>query len=185
MKPILRDFPDSFETERLTIRPPRPGDGPYVNEAVIESLDDLRPWMPWATKAPTLEESEAFSRDGWVKWHSREDLRGYLFLKGTNTFVGGSGLHRMNWDVPKFEIGYWCRTKFQGQGYITEAVVGLTNFAFETLGARRVEIRVDDKNIKSWKIPEKLGFKLEGILVNDALNTSSQLRNTRIYAKTR
>lgn len=184
-KPILKDFPDSFETERLTIRAPRPGDGKYVNEAILESLDELRPWMAWARTAPTLEESEFRNRNAWVKWHAREDLPVYLFLKGTDTFVGGSGLHRMNWDVPKFEIGYWCRTKFQGQGYITEAVVGLTDFAFEVLGARRVEIRTDEKNVNSWKIPERLGFKLEGTLINDALNPAGQLRDTRIYAKTR
>jgi hypothetical protein len=36
------------------------------------------------------------------------DLLSVLYLKGTNTFVGGSGLHRMDWSVSRFEIGYWC-----------------------------------------------------------------------------
>jgi hypothetical protein len=44
--PILRDFPESFETERLGIRSPMPGDGEEVYAAVSESLDELKPWMP-------------------------------------------------------------------------------------------------------------------------------------------
>ena len=32
------------------------------------------------------------------------------------------GLHRIDWAVPKFEIGYWARTSHAGRGYITEDV---------------------------------------------------------------
>ncbi len=45
--PIMRDFPESFETERLVIRSPMPGDGPELYAAVRESMEDLPPWMPW------------------------------------------------------------------------------------------------------------------------------------------
>jgi len=51
MKPILRDIPEFFETERLIVRCPRPGDGQLVHEAVVETLRDLRAWpasLPWA-----------------------------------------------------------------------------------------------------------------------------------------
>ncbi len=185
MKEILLDFPDSFETERLLIRCPMPGDGKAVCAAVTESLEDLRPWMPWAAKAPTVEESEMLSREGRLKWLAREDLRLNLFLKESGVFVGGSGLHRMNWSIPKFEIGYWCRSSMQGRGYITEAVEGITNFAVEILGARRIEIRMDEKNIRSKNVAERLGFPFEGRLVNEGLNPKGELRNTLIYAKTR
>jgi len=62
--PILRDFPDAFETKRLLIRAPRTGDGAAVNAAVLESLDSLRPWMPWAQDAPTEAQSEEYARQG-------------------------------------------------------------------------------------------------------------------------
>ena len=56
--PILRDFPESFETERLLIRCPMPGDGAEVHAAVFESLDKLRPWMPWARERLTADVEE-------------------------------------------------------------------------------------------------------------------------------
>ncbi|BAS26528.1 GNAT family N-acetyltransferase [Limnochorda pilosa] len=179
--PILRDIPTAFETERLLIRAPRPGDGPELNAAVLESLDDLRPWMPWADHAPSLEESERNVRHAHVRFLAREDLRLHLFLKGTETLVGGSGLHRMDWRVPKFEIGYWCRTSFQGQGYVTEAVRGICSFAFEVLGARRLEIRCDPRNERSRRVAERAGFRLEGHLHNDTVDPSGWVRDTLIY----
>ena len=122
MEPILRDFPYSFETDRLTIRGPLPGDGMLVRTAVVESQDVLKEWMPWAVTIPTEEELEARVRNGQLKFLAREDLWMMLLLKGSNTVFGGSGLHRIDWSVPKFEIGYWVRTSYAGQGYITEAV---------------------------------------------------------------
>ena len=183
MDALLLDFPESFESDRLTIRAPRPGDGTEINAAIRETFDDLKGWMPWARQIPTLEESESFVRRAQCEFLAREDLTLFLLLKGTNTIVGASGLHRINWDIPKFEIGYWCRKRFQGQGYITESTEAITKFAFETLGAKRVEIRCDVKNVRSQHIPNRLGFKLEGTLRNDALSPSGELRDTLVFAK--
>ena len=185
MERLLLDVSESFESDRLTIRAPRPGDGAEMNAAVQETFDDLKPWMPWARQMPTLEESETYVRRAQCEFLAREDLVMLLFLKGTNTLVGGSGLHRINWDIPKFEIGYWCRKRFQRQGYISESTEAIATFAFETLGAKRVEIRCDSKNVKSRRVPDRLGFKLEGTLRNSTLSTSGELRDTLVFAKIR
>lgn len=185
MNPVLRDFPPSFETKRLTIRCPLPGDGQELNTTLIESWDSLRQWMPFAAgEKPTIEESEANVRLAYTKFLAREDLRLSLFLKGTNTMVGSSGLHRMDWSVPRFEIGYWVRTRYAGQGYITEAVAGITDFAIQQLGAKRLEIRCDAKNERSAAVARRLNFELEGILRNqDRHHLTGELRDTMIFAK--
>jgi RimJ/RimL family protein N-acetyltransferase len=185
MNPILKDFPDHFETARLLIRSPRPGEGRMVYEAVMESLQELKAWMPWAHHEMSPEIQEGISRRMHASFLAREDLPLRLFNKGTGELVGGSGLHRFDWDVPRFEIGYWVRTKFQGQGYITEAVIGITNFAFEHLFAERVEIRTDKNNTRSWRVAERAGFTLEGILRNDTRTVDGKLRDTRVYSMIR
>jgi len=184
MRGILKDFPDSFETERLLIRSVMPGDGKAVNAAILETIEDLQYWMLWANPIPGVDDTEEVVRKGRAKFLAREDLPMLLFLKGTDTLVGGSGLHRPDWNIPKLEIGYWCRKQFQGQGLISEAAQGLTDFGFRVLGARRIEIRCDEKNVKSKNVAERLGFRLEGCLVNEGLNVQGQLRNTLVYAKT-
>ena len=106
----------------------------------------------------------------------------HLYLKGTETLVGSSGLHRIDWDVPKFEIGYWCRTRFAGQGYTTEAVRGITAFALDALGAKRVEIRCDPLNRPSARVAERAGFRLEGELRNDDVGADGTPRNTLVFS---
>jgi RimJ/RimL family protein N-acetyltransferase len=177
--PILQDFPESFETERLLIRSPLPGDGPEMHAAVDESLDDLLPWMDWPKQHETVEDSEQHIRLSRVRFLERSDLLLLLFLKGTGTLVGGSG---MDWSVPRFEIGYWCRTRFTGNGYVTEAVRGITAFAFEHLGARRVEIRCDALNRRSARVAERAGYSLEGELRNAEIGSDGRPRNMLVFS---
>lgn len=185
-RPILFDIPDSFESERLVLRAPRPGDGEALNAAVIESLAELRPWMPWAMQAPTLADSEEYVRRSAVKYAAREDLLLLLWCKATGALIGGSGMHRIDWEVPAVEIGYWVRTSRAGQGYITEAVNAITTFAFDVIGAHRVEIRCDERNERSAAVARRAGFELEGILRNEARqHLSLELRNTMVFAKVR
>src|SRR5215210_8201597 len=165
--PILIDFPESFETERLLIRSPLPGDGQELHAAVGESIEELTPWMPWPKEHRTVEDSEASARRARVAFLQRSELRLHLYLKGTDTLVGSSGLQGIDWEVPKFEIGYWCRTRFTGRGYISEAVRGITAFALETLETRRVEIRCDARNLPSARVAERVGFRLEAKLYNN------------------
>lgn len=183
--PILRDFPASFESERLVIRTPRPGGGAELNAAILETLDDLQPWMPWVTPVPTVGQSEEYCRGAYAKFIARSDLPLQLFLKDDVTFVGGSGLHPRDWDVPSFEIGYWCRRRFQGQGYISEAVHAITRFGFETMGANRIQIRRDADNLRSRRVAERAGYALEATLHNEARKTDGSLANTLVLARVR
>lgn len=182
--PILRDFPGSFETERLLIRGPQPGDGALVHEAVFASQARLRAWMPWSMKIPSATEYEVIVRKSQLKFMAREDLWLLLFLKENNTLIGGSGLHRLDWSVPKMEIGYWVRTGYGRQGYVTEAVNGIAGFAFDTLGARRVEIRCDARNVRSAAVARRCDFELEATLRHDGRHhLDNSLRDTLVFAR--
>lgn len=186
MNAILRDFPEAVSTERLLIRAPQAGDGPALRAAVQDSWAELTQWMPWATgEIPDLDYYEERVRRGRAKFLLREDLLLFLFLKGTEILVGSSGLHRINWDVPRVEIGYWVRTPYAGKGYITEAVVGITEFAFKEIGARRVEIRCDVLNERSAAVARRAGFELEATLRNeDRHHLTGSLRDTFLFVRT-
>jgi RimJ/RimL family protein N-acetyltransferase len=180
--PILIDFPDAFHTERLLIRGPRPGDGAEVYQAVEESLAILEPWMPWAREPRSPEQAEENIRASIARFVERTDLRLNLYDRESSAFVGGSGLHRIDWDVPRFEIGFWCRVRFQGRGLITEAVRGIAGFAFEALKAKRVEVRCAESNLKSRAVIERVGFSLEGILRNYGRDPRGELRDTLLFS---
>ncbi|MFD1387725.1 GNAT family N-acetyltransferase [Oceanobacillus sp. FSL W7-1293] len=182
MEPILLSFPDQFETERLIIRAPKPEDWKSIYTAMQASINELKPWLPFARQEQTEQDVQKTTKEAYLNFLSREDLRFHAFDKETGEFMISSGLHRINWDVRKFEIGYWIDTKHSGKGYVTELVKGLTSFAFRELDANRVEIRCDPKNSKSKTVAERSGFELEGILKNDVIEGNGELRDTCIFA---
>ncbi len=185
MIPILRDFPHEFETERLLLRCPLPGDGPRVNEAIWESQESLKQWMPFAVNLPSVEQSEENVRRAHARFLLREDLRLHMFRRDTGRFVGSTGLHRMNWEVGRFEIGYWARSSESGKGLVTEAVNGIVQFASDYLDAQRIEIRCDSRNDRSRKVAERAGFYLEAVLLQDEPGVDGVPRDTLIYVRLR
>jgi ribosomal-protein-serine acetyltransferase len=182
MTPILLELPAELRGERVIVRPFRPGDGAAVWEAVEESRSHLSPWLPWVSKHAAPADSEVFARQAQVRWLSREDLTLGVWEQTTGRFLGGTGLHRIHWDIPAFEIGYWLRVSAEGKGYMTETVRLLCRLAFETLQANRVEIRCDSRNARSAAIPRRLGFVLEATLRNQSRDLSGELRDTLVFA---
>ncbi len=154
-----------------------------VVSALQESIQDLRPWLVWAQQVPTLEEEEEVLRSSLERFEAREEFRYYLFERNSGAFVGVCGVVPLDWRVPKFDIGYWVRSSFGRKGYITEAAGTLTDLCFKHLGARRVQIRMSACNERSAKVPERLGFQLEGVLRNDSLHPDGSPRDTKVYAR--
>lgn len=180
--PILQALPDQLFGERVVVRPLRPGDGPALWEAVEESREHLRPWMPWVDKHVTPNHSEEVARRAHGRWLLREDLMVGIFERESGRYLGGSGLHRIEWDIPSFEIGYWIRHSEEGKGYVSEAVRLLVGLAFDQLGANRVFIKCDSNNPRSAAVARRLGFIHEATLRNAGRTTRGALRDTLIFA---
>jgi RimJ/RimL family protein N-acetyltransferase len=174
-------FPPVIETERLILRVPSVAAVSVVNAAICESFTELHRWMKWADRRPTLEETTDHAQKAAQRFQSGEDFPVWGFLKNTGDFVLACGLHERDWEVPKFEIGYWCRTSYQGQGYVTEAVLALTKAGFEQLGANRIEIRCDSRNERSYRVAERSGYRLEAELKYEQRAPDGVLRTTLIY----
>jgi RimJ/RimL family protein N-acetyltransferase len=183
--PILLDFPDRFESERLLIRSPLPGDGVEVHGAIQESLDELRPWMPWAHLEQTVDDVEANVRQAHADFIARRDLRLHVYQLDGAAFVGSSGLHRIDWSVPRFEIGYWVRTSMAGRGFATEATRRIADFAFDDLHAERVEIWCDARNERSAAVAKRAGFTFEARLNRHRRDTAGELSDSLCFARLR
>jgi RimJ/RimL family protein N-acetyltransferase len=183
--PILLDIPAAIETERLLLRSPRAGDGPELYEAVSGSLPELRRFLallPWVAAEQSVESSEIYCRTTEY-FLARKDLPYLLWDRTTQKVIGGSGLHRIEWNTSKSEVGYWCRTSRRGAGLITEAVTALATVAFQHLAVARLELITDEENLASCRVADRCGFGLEGILRNERRAPDGTLRHTCVYAK--
>ena len=175
-------FPTELETPRLVLRALTPRDAPGLHEAVTASYSELHRWMPWANAPYGMDEARRFCAFAQRRFEEGLDFHVLLVLAGGHSIIGSAGLQTRDPDVPSFEIGYWLRTAFVGRGFVTEAVRALTRFAFDRLGGRRLELRIDDRNRRSQAVAERLGYEWEATLRSDHRDNLGELGDTRIYA---
>lgn len=182
------DFPMPIITDRLIIRPMQATDAVMINQAIVDSFDELHHWMEWADHVPSLEESQKNAKEAAQNWIDKKNDEPYLQLvildKHTNDLIGGTGFHHYNWSIPSVETGYWIRKKYSGQGFMTDATNALTQYAFKQLKVHRIALTCDPDNVKSKNIAERLSFTMEGKLKNHRRKPdTNELGDTLIYAK--
>lgn len=181
--PQATDFPSRIDTERLVLRPWMAEDLEPLHDALTESVEHLKPWIPWATpEAPTLEQTEA--RLGiWLDEFINGDTFLYAALdRSDSALVGGIGF------FPRvgpgaLEIGYWMRLSRAGSGFATEATKAVTRTGLRIRGIERLEVHLDPANVSSRRVPEKLGYRLLQIRDEDTLDGGT--RKTAVFELTR
>jgi RimJ/RimL family protein N-acetyltransferase len=185
--PLLLEFPETIETERLLLRPPQRADAQMIYEAVIESQAELERFMSWMTPGNvyTLEEAIRYTRLGAADSIRRQTVPLSIWRKEDNTFIGNTGLHDIEWEYRRFEIGYWLRTSMSGHGYMTEAVNALTRFCFDVLEATRVEIQCDADNERSAAVALRTGYTQEARLRHAIRANAGNLSDRLIFGMIR
>ena len=153
-----------IETARLIIRCYQPSDAALLADSVRESVEHLKPWMPWAHNEP-----EPFEEKAKRVLHFRgmfdqgQDYVYGIFNREETRLLGGTGFHTRLGEK-QLEIGYWIHKDFVKQGLVTESTAALIKVAFEIIHVHRIEIHCDPHNAASAAVPRKLGFTHEGTL---------------------
>jgi RimJ/RimL family protein N-acetyltransferase len=79
-------------------------------------------------------------------------------------------------------LAYWVRQSEQGHGSITEGLRLLTDYAFDSLGAQRVELGIDAQNARSIAVAQRNGFVLEGRLRHTGIEDDRTLVDNLIFS---
>lgn len=150
--------PEEIDAGPVLLRPWRAGDVGPMAEAVAESIEELRPWMPWAAAEPLSPADRArLIAESAHQWQRGESFN--YGMHAGDVMVGCTGLHQRV-GPGGLEIGYWVRTSWAGRGIATATTRALTTMVFTLPGLDRVEIEHDQANAASRRVPEKLGFTL-------------------------
>lgn len=176
--------PGPLSTERLVLRCYEPSDAQALFEAIRANRDHLHRVMPWVDVHQTVTDTMRYIRQSRSDFQHLKDLTMGMFAREDGALLGATGIHRINWDLGRMEIGYWLRADVQGRGYATESTWRLTRFAFEDLGATCVELRIEVKNLKSQGVPDRLGFHFDGTL-RHVVRVAEELQDHRVYSLVR
>jgi len=135
----------------------------------------LRKWLPFVDS--TLQQSDTFA---YIQKVIEEDQILYT-IWDEGRFVGLIGFNNLDTVSKKAEIGYWISETAQGKGIVSMSVKELLQYAFDDLELNKIWIKVAVNNERSRKIPERLGFTLEGIEREGELLIESKFTDLAIY----
>jgi [ribosomal protein S5]-alanine N-acetyltransferase len=159
-------MPVFMESERLWYRAPEKADAPlltrYLQDPEVRrnlligrfpfSVDNELHWIEQRHSGPPVMEGAT-------------DV-GFLFGPlGTDTLIGGTGLHRISWLHRHAEWGIFIGDTAQwGKGYGREVARAMLRYAFQTLNLHRVFLRVNADNERGVRAYEAAGYRREGVM---------------------
>ena len=143
-----------LESERLILRPPRPGD----IQSMAVWLGDFDVAKMTSRVPHPYSEGDAESFLALAIEH-----RFVIQRKSDGVFLGMASLHAEDGT----EFGYWLGKPFWGRGYATEAAYRLVRYAFEALDVESVHAGWFHDNPASGHVLAKLGARHNGSSMRD------------------
>lgn len=144
----------TFTTDRLTLRPLTLDDVPAIH-AIFSNPTAMR-YLP-VSLHQDLQQTRAgmeirLSRSGGLNWA--------ICFKGHEQWAIGMVQYLGQTRFP--EMGYVIHPDYWGQGLVVEACQAALDYGFTELGYDRVEFWIDETNLASLRVAEKLNFRVKG-----------------------
>ncbi len=172
-----------LERNRVYLRFPVQRD--WRNWAALraESRDFLAPWEPtWAYDALTRG---AFRRR--LKMYKTEMRQGatysfLIFRRIDDVLLGGITLSNLRRGVAQSAtLGYWIGVPHGNQGYMTDSLAAILEFAFSRIGLHRIEAACLTANEASRRLLLRSGFREEGY-AREYLRISGRWQDHQLFA---
>ena len=122
----------------------------------------LREWLPWVDHMRSVDDFKRYINSSKLRYSNQTEM-GYVIM-ADRIMIGRVGLYNIDAGNKTASIGYWLDQQWLGKGIITRCCKAVIDEGFGRLQLNRIEIRAAAGNVKSQAIPERLGFKKEGII---------------------
>jgi [ribosomal protein S5]-alanine N-acetyltransferase len=171
--------PEQFETARLLGRAAAVADAEAIFAQYAQD-GEVAKYMIWRPHQHVSETKEFLQRceEGW---RNGTACPWVLTLKESGRLIGMVELRPNDW---RADLGYVLERASWGQGYMTEAVRFVAEWALSQPGVYRVWATCDVDNLASARVLEKVGMQREGVLRRWIMhpNISEEPRDCYCYA---
>ena len=169
----------SLENSRVLIRPLESGDLSLLID-VATAYKDLNQFSPVQIYSEDL--LSRYIENAVLERTNKLRYPFIIFDKQINAYAGSTSFLNISNRDKRIEIGAtWIGNQFQRTGLNKHCKFLLMTYAFDHLDFERVELKTDERNIKSRAAIEKIGGKLEGILRSHTVMSDGFRRNTVYY----
>lgn len=124
--------------------------------------EHLRQWLPWLDTVASVTDTSNFIETTRKQFVANDGFIAGIWYQGE--LAGVVGHNSIDWLNRIGRLGYWLGAGLQGRGIMTKSCRALVTHAFAELQLNRVDIRCAAGNSRSRAIPERLGFRQEGVI---------------------
>ncbi len=186
MRPELFTADTAILTSRTLIRRFREGDGKAFFDLIQDNHSYLEDHFPvLIQKVADNDTSEAFIRRKIANWLLQLDYTFGIWDNKTTELIGYFHFLRIDWTVPKAEVGYFIDHKQVGQGIMTEVLARMVQYGFHQLKINKLVLRTLQDNYASQRLARKVGFRREGDLRNEFRKPSGALFDLMVFGLTK
>ena len=148
--------------------------------------NDPEIWRYLNSPAPTCEADMRRIVDEAIQgYQNRLEVPFTIVRQSDSVVLGSTRLYDIKLNDRALEVGWtWLGSAAQRTAANTEAKYLLLRFAFETLGALRVQLKTDERNLRSQKAIERIGAVREGTLRKHRVNWDGFVRNSVFFSIT-
>jgi RimJ/RimL family protein N-acetyltransferase len=177
-RPELLDLPDRIVGPRVLLRAYRPDDDAAGFAALSAHRDELMQWMSWPSDHQTVLDTASYVRRMAAKFALREVLVMGIWDRVRGAYLGGTGFHAPNWQVPSAEFGYFLLPPARGKGLATEALKLVIDYGFPCVGFNRIWGDCDVENTASAAVMQRAGLQHEATMRHDTRDHHGKLRTS-------
>jgi [ribosomal protein S5]-alanine N-acetyltransferase len=171
--------PEVIRAGRVVLRRVRPSDAEGIFEEYAGDADVTRylTWRPHNSVSSVAE----FIAVLCDKWESGRAYAWVITIDGDRA----CGMISARVHAHMVEIGYALAKRHWGNGYMSEAISGVAEWALTQPSLYRIWASCDIENVASARALEKAGFRREGVLHRWIVhpNISSEPRDSFVYAR--
>ena len=167
-------------TEEILLKQLELSDVNEIFTTINRQRDYLGEWLPFIAFTNEKSDLEEYIRSVLAVPAKKGDF--VFVIRYKDSFAGLIGFKDTDTLNRKTEIGYWLSEPYQKKGIITSSVKALIHFAFEEMNLNRIQIKCAVGNFSSKKIPQRLGFRFEGIERDGELLTGNRFTDIEVYS---
>ena len=168
-----------LENKRVLLRPLVSADFDLLIDVATED-PDLNQFSPVRINSPEL--LRLYIDNSLLERANKTRYPFIIFDKKLNAYAGCTSFMNISNKDKRIEIGStWIGNQFQKTGLNRNCKYLLMSYAFDELVFERVELKTDERNIKSRTAIEKIGGRFEGILRSHTVMSDGFRRNTVYY----
>lgn len=176
----LFNNPPTLENERIKLIPMQ-----KEHAQSLYVINDPSHWNYMLTTVKSEQEMQEWVSAAIKQREQQSALSFVVLLKETNQVVGTTKMSYIDFKQKSCEIGStWYGTDFQRTFVNTDTKLLLLAYCFEELKMIRVQLKTDERNLRSQKAIERLGAVKEGILRNERILSDGYIRNAVVYSIT-